>query len=360
MNKEELTQLNLGDDLDQLMNLDPRGYGVCRILYKGARDFTGEPLSMHCAKELKKILEPGDIVYIFTGFVLLPNYHAEMDGIVGAMLIARALAKAYEVKPVIICPEENMIAVRNLSPVVGLHLYEDMEELKKFPISIGAISFTKDKVLAETQAKEIYDTLTPKAMIAIEAPGANSKGVFHNAIGKDLSFLECQSEVLFKLGQSKGIWNMAIGDLGNEMGMGAIAEHLQKYVPYMEEDGCICGCGGGSMSAVAADNIMTATVSDWAAYALIAATAYLNHDLEIMHTADLEQDAIKVASNSGMVDMYGWLEYAIDGIAMDFQLNLVSMMRLCVENTFKHENKCNLWFEKVNEKGFFDSKGGYL
>ena len=32
MTKEELTLLNIGDDLDTLMNLDPRGYGVCRIL----------------------------------------------------------------------------------------------------------------------------------------------------------------------------------------------------------------------------------------------------------------------------------------------------------------------------------------
>ena len=41
MTKEELTLLNIGDDLDTLMNLDPRGYGVCRILYDRARRFHG-------------------------------------------------------------------------------------------------------------------------------------------------------------------------------------------------------------------------------------------------------------------------------------------------------------------------------
>jgi len=353
MNKYELSELNLGEDLDQLMNLDPRGYGVCRILYNGARTFTGEPLSMHCAKELKRILSENDIVYIFTGFVLLPNYHAEMDGIIGAMLIARALVKAYGVKPIIICPDENMPAVRSLSPIIGLHLYEDVEEFKKFPISIGAIPFTKNEYEAPIQASFIYDNIPPKAMIAIEAPGSNEVGIYHNAIGKDLSFLECRSELLFELGKSNGVWNMAIGDLGNEMGMGAISEHLKKYIPYMEEGGCICGCGGGSMAHVAADHIMTATVSDWAAYALIAATAYLNRDEDILVSRQMEEDAIKTASNSGMVDMYGWLEYAIDGIAMDFELDLVSMMKNCVTNVIKHENKCDLWFEKVDSKGFF-------
>ena len=353
MNKYELSELNLGENLDQLMNLDPRGYGICRILYAGAKEFTGEPLSMHCAKQLKNILTDGDYVFIFTGFVLLPNFHAEMDGIIGAMLIARALAKAYNIKPVIICPDENLPAVRSLSPIVGLHLYEDLEELKKFPISIGVIPFTKNQYEAPVQASQIFDCILPKAMIAIEAPGSNKKGVFHNAVSKDLSELECCSEVLFELGQEKGIWNMAIGDLGNEMGMGAIAPHLKKYIPYMDEGECICGCGGGSMAHVAADHIMTATVSDWAAYALIAATAYLNRDMDILVTKQLEEDAIKTASNSGMVDMYGWLEYAIDGISMDFELELVELMRLCVENTIKHENKCDLWFTKVDEKGFF-------
>ena len=50
MTREELAEWNVGTNLDQLMNLDPRGYGVCRILYEGARAFAGEPVSMHSAK----------------------------------------------------------------------------------------------------------------------------------------------------------------------------------------------------------------------------------------------------------------------------------------------------------------------
>ena len=33
MTQKELTDLNIGENLDTLANLDPRGYGVCRILY---------------------------------------------------------------------------------------------------------------------------------------------------------------------------------------------------------------------------------------------------------------------------------------------------------------------------------------
>ncbi len=354
MNAQKMTEYNLGENLDKLMNLDPRGYGVCNILYAGAREFTGEPLTMHCAKGLQGAVKPGDIVYIITGFVLMPNKHAEMDGIVSAMLLARALVKAYDVKPLIIAPEECNEAVKNLAPIIGLHLYTDMDAFKEYPISVGNVVFTKDADKAEALADSLMAELPPKAVIAVEAPGANEKGVYHNAIGKNFTHLEAKADILLKKCKEAGIWNMAIGDLGNELGKGALKYHIEKYVPYMGKGGCICGCEGGSMSAVAADNVITATISDWGCYGLIAATAYLNRDIEIMHTGDMEKDAIRVASNSGMVDMYGWLEYAIDGVEEDFHVDMVNIMRRCVAGTFKNEKRCSLWFEKVDEKHFFE------
>lgn len=73
MTRDELARFHVGTNLDNLMTLDPRGYGVCRILYEGARRFAGEPVSMHSAQALTKLLEPGDIVYILTGFILRPH-----------------------------------------------------------------------------------------------------------------------------------------------------------------------------------------------------------------------------------------------------------------------------------------------
>ena len=93
MNRDELEKRNVGENLDALMNLDPRGYGVCRILYAGSRKATGEPLTMHAAQTLVDAVKPGDLVYILTGFVLLPHKVPEMDGTVSAMLLARALVQ---------------------------------------------------------------------------------------------------------------------------------------------------------------------------------------------------------------------------------------------------------------------------
>lgn len=352
MTVEELSELNVGEDLDQLMNLDPRGYGVCRILYRGTRKFMKEPVAMKCAKGLMDNVHKGDFVYIITGFILKPHGYPETDGIIGAMLLARLIAKAYEAKPIIICPEECKNVVESLAPIVGLHYYLSAEDIAGMPISVGCICFTKDKSAAETQAEAILYDLPPAAVIAIEAAGANEKGIYHNAKGFDFSDVEAKSDALYMKCKERGIFNMAIGDLGNEIGMGAIEEHLVKYIPFMGKDGCACGCGGGSNSYVKADNIITATISHWGAEAVIASTAWLMKDAALIHSDEMETEAIKVASNSGMVDMSGWLDYCIDGIDLSVHVDMLRMMRNCVVNALAHFRKCMDWSEWVIEKNY--------
>lgn len=353
MNAWELSERNVGENLDQLMNLDPRGYGVCRILYDGCRAYMKEPVAMKCARSLKDALSEGDIVYIITGFVLQPHRHAEMDGIIGALLLARMLVRAYHARPVIVCPEECREAVSALSNAVGLHMYEDAAEFMEYPIAVCRAIFSKEVEKAAEQADELLRCLPPKAVIAIEAAGANDRGVYHNAKGRDLTHLQAKTDILFAKCLQQGVHTIAIGDLGNELGMGTLKEHLQKYVPYMEEGGCVCGCGGSSLSALCAKDVLTTTISHWGAEAIIAATAYLHRNPALIHSKDLEIEAIRTASRSGMVDMYGWLDLCIDGVDMDFHVNLLEMMRGCVVNALQHIDLCAEWFEKVDEKRYF-------
>ena len=133
MTRDELEKRNVGENLDALMNLDPRGYGVCRILYAGSRAYTGEPLTMHAAQVLCDAVKENDLVYIITGFVLLPHKVPEMDGTVSSMLLARALVMAFGAKPVIICPADSVQAIEKCAAVVGLvHLPKQSEAACSF------------------------------------------------------------------------------------------------------------------------------------------------------------------------------------------------------------------------------------
>ncbi|MBD5543858.1 MAG: DUF4392 domain-containing protein [Lachnospiraceae bacterium] len=356
MTKKELAILQMGENLDALMNLDPRGYGVCRILYAGSRTCTGRPLTINAADKLISTVERGDFVYIITGFILLPHKAPEMDGMVSSMLLARSLVQAFDAKPVIVCPIDCKPAVENCARVVGLHLYENLEDVEKLPFSMGIISFSKDTALAEKQADQIItQNKLPAAVISIEAPGANHAGEYHNAVGNNITELEAKTDILFCKLREKGILNIAIGDLGNEIGMGTIADHIKRYIPYADDKQCRCDCQGGILATSKTDHIITATVSDWGCYGLMAALAYLKRDLNIFHSGKLEAKVMETAAESGLVDMNGSLVPGIDGFSVRMNVDMVKLMRDCVRFGIESESEGRFgeWFEEVLGKGFY-------
>ena len=354
MNRDELEKRNVGENLDALMNLDPRGYGVCRILYAGSRRATGEPLTMHAAQTLVDAVKPGDLVYILTGFVLLPHKVPEMDGMVSSMLLARALVLAFGAKPIIVCPVDSVQAVKNCAAVVGLHIYEDIATVRELPMSMGVQSFTKDASRAADAADALLAQGMPAAVVSIEAPGANDVGVYHNAGGMDVSELEAKSDALWNKLRALGVPSVAIGDLGNEIGMGKIAEHIRSFVPFTAHGECSCGCKGGILAATTTDSIITATCSDWGCYGLMAALAYLLRNIDILHTEEMEAEVMRAAARSGMIDMTGSLLPGIDGFNLKMNVSILSLMRQCTDYALRYSHNSDRWFGPVLEKHFFE------
>ena len=176
MNKTELTKLNVGYNLDWLMNLDPRGYGVCRILYDGASKYTGKPLSLNGAEGLVKNIKKGEKVFILTGFILLPWNEAETDGIISSTVFARFVIRAFGAKPVMIVPEQCEKAIKAMSEVLGVNITYDIDNIPDNTICI--ISFTKDKNKENEETAELLSHGLPCAVISNEAPGRNKKKVY--------------------------------------------------------------------------------------------------------------------------------------------------------------------------------------
>ena len=351
MNTQELTILNIGEDLDSLMNLDPRGYGVCRILYEGSRKFTGEPTSTHAAKGLIEHIKKGELVYILTGFVLLPWKMAETDGIISSTVFAKFLINAFGVKPVMLVPDQCNGAIEAMCGPLGMNFTYDIDNIGENTVCI--VDFTKDVSLAEAQADEILSHGEPCVCFTNEAPGSNKNGYFHNATGVNTSEHEAKYEVLFRKCQQKGIWNLSIGDLGNEIGMGAIGDHIREYVPYAEMGGCKAGTGYGILADTAADNIITATVSDWGCNALMAATAFILGKPELFHDGELQAKVMEAAARAGMLDMYGEARPYIDGFGENINCPMVNLMKALIEYPPTVSDKTDHWFRNTIRKGFF-------
>lgn len=349
LTREKITLLNLGSSLDDLANLDPRGYGVCKLLYEAAREYTGRPLCVNAAQKLCDKLAEGGLVYIQTGFVLHPYEKAETDGLIGSVLLARALFAAFGAKSVIICPDECVAAAEKLAAFVGLTAFKSVKEVVENDDSIGILTFTKDRKEAEKCADEIILQGIPDAVIAIECPGENENGVYHNATGTDVTRLEAKQDVLFDKLCNMGVFNIAIGDLGNEIGMNAIGDRIKEKIPYARE-----GVSGGILARTKADNIITATVSDWGCYSLIAMIAYIRRNSDIMHNADMQVQAMKVAAENGLIDMTGKSIPAIDGFGPEIICPIVSLMKQLVISTLGLSESCENWFDRIVELQSFD------
>ncbi|MDY3072646.1 MAG: DUF4392 domain-containing protein [Eubacteriales bacterium] len=354
MTQKELTMRNVGQSLDDLMNLDPRGYGVCKILYPAAREYAGGPVCMRAARLLDESVKTGTLVYILTGFVLLPHKKPETDGICGALQMARAVVEAYGAVPVLVVPEDSVRAAFAMAPVVGLHAYASIEEARELPFSVAVVTFTKDRAQAPVQAERMLSLGLPSMAISTEAPGANAVGEYHNAAGQGITALEAKSDVLWDLLRARGVPTLAVGDLGNEIGMGSLGAHIRQYVPRAAENTCVCGCGGGLLAVSEADAVVTATVSDWGIYAVCAALAYLHGDMGISPEGSMVRECITAASRAGMVDMTGRLTPGVDGFDVEFNTLLATMMRRTAEYPEKLAAGCGRWFDETDALGFFE------
>ncbi len=102
--------------------------------------------------------------------------------------------------------------------------------------------------------------------VSIERCGRSTDGAPRNMRGQDISSYTAPLDDLFTAGPWETI---AVGDGGNEIGMGAIPRSLiARYVAHGETIACV----------TAARHLIVAGVSNWGAYALIGALAALHGD----------------------------------------------------------------------------------
>lgn len=165
----------------------------------------------------------------------------------------------------------------------------------------GAAEVPIDAVAPNETMDALIDLWRRKGIdwvIAIERCGPAADGHPRNMRGVDIAAYAAPLDRLF----SAGPWQtIAIGDGGNEIGMGRVPRSLiAGHVPLGESIGCV----------VAADFLITAGVSHWGAYALMAALAMLRPDwAAAMHAGldpSLDQAVIEAMVRDGP---------AVDGVS---------------------------------------------
>jgi hypothetical protein len=218
-----------------------------------ARDVGGRgiaPLAEAAAGGLARAataLADARAVTLITGFYI-PAAHppaAETDGPIGSAFLAAALeARGVPVQVVTDHP---------CAPVVTAALAAMGVAARCPVVAVAVDAVSAGEVLEAVTAR--HDAAPPSHIVAVERCGPGAGGVPRNLRGEDISPFTAPLERLF----TPPAYRIAIGDGGNELGMGSlpralVADHIAN--------GDVVGC------TVPADALVVAGVSNWGAAAL--------------------------------------------------------------------------------------------
>tara|TARA_B110000046_G_C13024703_1_gene413247 strand:+ start:3698 stop:4531 length:834 start_codon:yes stop_codon:yes gene_type:complete len=168
-------------------------------------------------------------VLIGTGFPV--NHTYETDGPVGAIALYKAI-ETLGATPILVCGAPLADALN--------------DDFRVYKITVG------EPQISAREAQIVIDQYQPSLVISIERPGMAADGHYYNMRGENISARCASFDYFLSLANCPTI---AIGDGGNEIGMGNVADTLTglDIIP----------------SATCCDELLIADVSNWAAHGLL-------------------------------------------------------------------------------------------
>jgi hypothetical protein len=204
-------------------------------------------------------------ILIGTGFPVAGTY--ETDGPVGAIALYRAIETLGGL-PILVCG----------APLAGA-LNADYRVHK---ITVGA------PIISAQKAQSALNEYQPSLVISIERPGMAADGHYYNMRGENISTQCASFDYFLTLAKCPTI---AIGDGGNEIGMGNVTEPLLalNIIP----------------SATCCDELLIADVSNWGAHGLICMLSIIT-----------DQDLLQYWNNLSVLE-YLSARGSVDGVTRD-------------------------------------------
>lgn len=290
-------------------------------LYRASRERAGgAPLSLAAARLLAERVKRGDRVLVVSGFIMRDYGLPETDGPIGAAVIARAIALGLGGVPVGVSEDSVVPCMQACFAAAGL-IAAPLDDLGSGRNRCGFTGFPVDAARAAAAARDLLDTLQPTAVIAVERPGAGADGEYHGGGGFEISSFTAKTDVLFAQAKERGIATIGIGDLGNELGMGVVADEVRRHVPL----------GDVIAAKLPADVAVIANISNWGAYAVAACLAAMAGNDQVFHDGEMELRLIDACVRAGAIDpVGGQARHWVDGTDARTNAALVDMLRSVV------------------------------
>lgn len=181
-------------------------------------------------------------IAVVSGFFVPAAGAPETDGPGGAVMLARAFA------------EQGIEA----------EIWTDDFCVDVMRVCAAAADFPVERVKTP-EIKGILDSYMPDGVIFTERLGRAADGKYYNIAMRDISRWTTPLDELATMCLAAGVKTLGIGDGGNEVGMGVFYDKLIGMLPNYSS----------CLSVVKTDFVLPVDVSNWGAYAFIAALSLI-------------------------------------------------------------------------------------
>ena len=281
--------------LDEAMRYDPGNRGLLANAPANPLDRLQEALT-----DIKGVV-------ILTGFPVrlgLHNFTGETDGPLGAANLAFAFESIGV--PVWLLTDEEAYWVVNAAVT--------RRGCKCRPLMLP--KYEADEFIAAQ-----LDAIKPSHVLTIERPGKARDGHYHNMRGGIIDAMFVDASSIIEAARERGITTISIGDGGNEIGMGALAETIEKYVPHGE---AIC-------AREVADIALISGVSNWWGWGVSALLSRM-YGINLLPSDDMERGMLHEMVLAGSVDgCTKKPEETVDNLPMEVHLGVLSNVRSAMQ-----------------------------
>ncbi len=234
----------------------------------------------------------GERFIIVTGFCIRSAMIGETDGPPGALAVADALVRLG--KSVVLLTDDFSAGLLEAgASASGSHP------------RIVTMNLPQER--ADAAIDELVASYSPTHVLAIERPGNACDGHRYSMRGEMLDDLVASADRLLAPPGTRHYTTLAIGDGGNELGLGGLREQLCGRINH----------GDLIFSVTAADHVIAAGISNWGAYALTAALSLLSGQL-LIRAPGHERAVLDAIVRAGAVDgCTRRREPSVDGLPWD-------------------------------------------
>lgn len=249
-------------------------------------------------------LNKSERIIVVTGFCVRDAMIGETDGPIGAVSLCSGLKKLGK-KAIIATDIYSSSLIARACAVMDI----DMEILI-IPMEES-----------ESYIERSISRFKPDTIVALERPGAAKDGNVYSMRGENLSDIIPKADHFFDMAKDMGLKTIAIGDGGNEMGMGNIKNEVKNHVNHGEKICAVSTC----------DHLIVAGVSNWGGHGLVAGLSLLKGE-DLLHSVDIEEEMLESIVDEGAVDGCSKeSSLTVDGLDIKTNLNVLSDLKKVVK-----------------------------